>query len=220
MNVRNIIYFIQLNQCYKPLYPKYLEDKSPKKFLSPQRNKIQSNTSDNFDIDKKELKNDIKNSSSFRLNNEEIPLKSNSFRSNNINTNNNNIDLHNKYFILESPQYYINNFETVGNNTKLLNYFYETQIEKRLNELESIAKNSPVLNLNVLSSNCYKKGKLFKIDPLGIINENNKDSNKGKNYGNKSDNHSHKGIVYFGYCPDKSNKIYKNKKYINSEEKK
>ena len=192
-----------------------LEEKSPKKFLSSQRNQELSITFDYFDIDKKELKNDIKNSSSLRLNNEEIPLKSNSFRSINSNTNKNNIDLHNKYFILESPQYYINNFETVGNNTKLLNYFYETQIEKRLDELKSITKNSPVLSLNVLSSNYYKKGKLFKIDPLGIINE-----NKGKNYINKNNNHSHKGIVYFGYCPDKSNKIYKKNKYKNSEEKK
>lgn len=58
----------------------------------------------------------------------------------------------------------------------------------------------------VLSSNYYKIGKQFKIGPFGIINKHSKiyiNKDKKNKYIN---NNKQKGMVYFGYYPDKINK--------------
>ena len=239
MNVSDILY-IYLKQCYKPLYPKYyLDEKSQKNSLSPQRNKDFSNTIEFFDIDKKELQNDIKKSSSFGNHKERLMLNlnTNSFGNNpNINKISNNINL------TEDFQNY--NFYTYREkNSKLINSLNEAQIKKRLNKIKNVAKDAPILNLIVLSSNYYKSGKHFKIGPYGIINNNknnkNKDSDKRKKYNCKklkeddsfssssSKQQINKGIVYFGYNPDKTNKqvikerlsIENNNKIINQNNK-
>jgi len=90
----------------------------------------------------------------------------------------------------------------------------EGQITKRLSKIKSVAKDAPILNLIVLSSNFYKTGKHFKIGPYGIIQNNNNGESKEKRYSYKNYNDSfsisskqlsHPGVVYFGYYPDKVN---------------
>jgi len=90
----------------------------------------------------------------------------------------------------------------------------EGQITKRLSKIKSVAKDAPILNLIVLSSNFYKTGKIFKIGPYGIIQNNKNGESKEKRYSYKNFNDSfsisskqlsHPGVVYFGYYPDKVN---------------
>ena len=90
----------------------------------------------------------------------------------------------------------------------------EGQITKRLSKIKSVAKDAPILNLIVLSSNFYKTGKIFKIGPYGIIQNNKNGESKEKRYSYKNYNDSfsisskqlsHPGVVYFGYYPDKVN---------------
>ena len=104
-------------------------------------------------------------------------------------------------------------------DSKLISSLNEAQIKKRLNKIKNIAKDAPILNLIVLSSNIYKIGKHFKIGPYGIINKNRKNNiklNKIKRHINKTINEDNsfssfsskqinKGIVIFGYSPDKNN---------------
>ena len=150
------------------------------------------------------MKNDVKKSSSFRFRNyEEKSLNSNSFGNHNINPD---------YFnILDNYQKFSHEFN--DNNSKIISFLSETQLEKRLNKIKSVEKNAPILNIIVLSSNYYKTGKHFKIGPFGLINQNkNIDSNKEmthcyKNNNKNEDKQTLKGVVYFGYYPDKINQI-------------
>ena len=120
-------------------------------------------------------------------------------------------------------------------NSKFIISLNEAQIKKRLNKIKNIAKEAPILNLIVLSSNIYKSGKHFKIGPYGIINKNknnNKELDKVKRYINNKNNEDNsfssfsskqinKGIVIFGYRPDKKNKQpIKEQLYIENNNKK
>lgn len=183
--------------------------------MSPQRNKDFSNTIEYYDIDKKELQNDIKKPSTKGFNYGGLTLNTNSFtnNSNNINVNN---DYYNKINLTDDPIKYSPCNSFGDKNQRLANSLSEGQILKKLNKIKSIIKEAPILNLIVLSSNYYKAGKHFKICPYGIINKNNSNkninneirySNKSKNVNNSfsisSKQQTHPGIVYFGYCPDK-----------------
>ena len=93
------------------------------------------------------------------------------------------------------------------------------QLSKRLNKIKNEPKDVPILNLIVLSSNYYKTGKTFKIGPFGIINKNKisnsnrqnkkiiKATNKDENFLNIANKQNKKGMVYFGYYPDKINEL-------------
>lgn len=158
-----------------------------------------------FDIDKKELKNDIKNTSSSYYK-DELMLNMNSHnlgnRQNKNSSHSNNINMID------------NNFTYRETNLKIINSLSETQIKKRLNKIKNVAKDAPILNLIVLSSNYYKSGKHFKIGPYGLIT-NNKDLDKRKRSSYKINNEYNsysinqqinKGIVYFGYRPENANR--------------
>ena len=203
-----------MKQCYKPLYPKYsINDSSTKTLLSPQRNKDFSNTIDYYDIDKNELQNNSKKISSLGFNYGALTLNTNSF-GNNSNNININIDYFNNINLTDDPPKY-NPYNTCGDKlSRLTNSMSEGQITKRLSKIKSVAKDAPILNLIVLSSNFYKTGKIFKIGPYGIIQNNKNGESKEKRYSYKNYNDSfsisskqlsHPGVVYFGYYPDKVN---------------
>ena len=151
------------------------------------------------------MQNELKKSTSFGYKPRELISKSNSF---NINNNKN-------YNLLE--EILKNNFYSyTENNYELTNSLNEVQLSKRLNKIKNVAKDAPILNLKVLSSNYYKTGKIFKIGPFGIINQNKiNNSNKEKKQNIKINNEdcnssiiknqSNGGIVYFGYYPNEIN---------------
>ena len=212
-----------MKQCYKPSYPKNsINDSSTKTLLSPpQRNKDFSNTIEYYDIDKKELQNNIKKVSSLGFNYGALTLNTNSF-ANNSNSININIDYFNNINLTDDPPKY-NPYNTCGDKlSRLTNSMSEGQITKRLNKIKNVAKDAPILNLIVLSSNYYKTGKQFKIGPYGIIKNNKNGESKERRYSyrnNESFSISskqliHPGIVYFGYYPDK---VYNQQKIISLE---
>ena len=170
------------------MYPKNsINDSSTKTLLSPQRNKDFSNTIEYYDIDKKELQNNSKKVSSLGFNYGALTLNTNSFlnNSNNININ---IDYFNNINLTDDPPKY-NSYNTCGDKlSRLTNSMSEGQITKRLNKIKSVAKDAPILNLIVLSSN----------DSFSIL----------------SNQITHPGVVYFGYYPDK---VYNQQKLISFE---
>ena len=205
------------------MYPKNsINDSSTKTLLSPQRNKDFSNTIEYYDIDKKELQNNSKKVSSLGFNYGALTLNTNSFlnNSNNININ---IDYFNNINLTDDPPKY-NSYNTCGDKlSRLTNSMSEGQITKRLSKIKSVAKDAPILNLIVLSSNYYKTGKHFKIGPYGLIQNNKTGELKERRYIYKNNNDSfsipskqisHPGVVYFGYYPDK---VYNQQKLISFE---
>ena len=209
-----------MKQCYKPSYPKNsINDSSTKTLLSPQRNKDFSNTIEYYDIDKKELQNNSKKMSSLGFNYGALTLNTNSF-ANNSNNININIDYFNNINLTDDPPKH-NPYNTYGDKlSRLTNSMSEGQITKRLSKIKSVAKDAPILNLIVLSSNFYKTGKHFKIGPYGIIENNKNGEVKGRRYSYKNNNDSfslsskqlsHPGVVNFGYYPDK---LYNQQKLI------
>ena len=205
------------------MYPKNsINDSSTKTLLSPQRNKDFSNTIEYYDIDKKELQNNSKKESSLGFNYGALTLNTNSFvnNSNNININ---IDYFNNINLTDDPPKY-NSHHTCGDKlSRLTNSMSEGQITKRLSKIKSVAKDAPILNLIVLSSNYYKTGKHFKIGPYGLIQNNKNGELKERRYIYKNNNDSfsipskqinHPGVVYFGYYPDKA---YNQQKLISFE---
>ena len=212
-----------MKQCYKPSYPKNsINDSSTKTLLSPQRNKDFSNTIEYYDIDKKELQNNSKKVSSLGFNYGALTLNTNSFvnNSNNININ---IDYFNNINLTDDPPKY-NSYNRCGDKlSRLTNSMSEGQITKRLSKIKSVAKDAPILNLIVLSSNYYKTGKHFKIGPYGLMQNNKNGELKERRYIYKNNNDSfsipskqisHPGVVYFGYYPDK---VYNQQKLISLE---
>ena len=151
-----------------------------------------------------------------------LTLNTNSF-ANNSNNININIDYFNNINLTDDPPKH-NPYNTYGDKlSRLTNSMSEGQITKRLSKIKSVAKDAPILNLIVLSSNFYKTGKHFKIGPYGIIENNKNGEVKGRRYSYKNNNDSfslsskqlsHPGVVNFGYYPDK---LYNQQKLISLE---